>query len=627
MENKEQNTDYFYTFLKARRKKMGITLSSVAKGICSISTVQRIERDEIVVEKMLRNRIMARLGISEREYENYLPPKEYERWTLRQEILKHIEKKQFLIVDNKLEEYKKRMPKKSIERQFVATMEFMVLQMSNAPIFEQRICIENAVKETICMKNENFPKELLLDTQELNLLVEYIALHGTGINERDVMQWRIKQYEEVIAYIENSHIDEQGRAKIYPKVVYYWMKSICDFYKNDVSDVPKQLIEYGLKISETAIELLRNTMKLFYFMEILELRKIFISGKLKYVTGKETKELEELLETTTVWHKLFMELYTEYEVSPYMEHFCHLYWEMQSYPMGEVVKIRRKMKGITKEKLSDETCDLKSITRCEKERVKTQKYTIRDVFPKVGLGIENICSGVVTSDYETVELYEKMKNYANVFDFVEWEKYIYKLEKRLSMDIAQNKQIIEMEMNWLLQCKNMISDEELQKNLISSLENTISLKSIVNYKNGYITQKELIAIYRIAKTKEEKEEEKYLKILRDIFEDYEKINGITPYILTYEFIMTEISSEMGNIGRYDESTKLSKKVIKECLKHRRSGLLGHNYYGILWNTYKKDIEKKNWDKDVLEKCKFLCEVAKRKNWLIFLEEKIADIVD
>ncbi len=625
MLDKVNDEVYFHRFLKIRRKMMRLTLETVANGVCSTSTVQRMERDETVPEKMIRNRIVARLGISREKYEDYLPPKEYERWMLRQDILKSIERKQFLQLEKQLAEYEKKAPDKSVERQFVAAMKFMILKMKDAPLWEQREMIEKAVKETVKMQGENFPKDLLLADQEINLLIEYVALHGLGVNEKDVVEWRLREYREIIAYIEDSQMDNLGKVKIYPKVVYYWMKLNCEYYKAHSLELPWEIVEYGLEICEKAVELLRDIRKLFYFMELLELRKVFCYEKLKYVIGQEAKELNELVETTVSWYEVLMGLYEEYEVSAYMEHFCHLYWEMQSYPMGEVVQIRRKMMGMTKEDLSDDTCDLKSITRCEKKRVKTQKYTIRGVFPKVKLGVENVCGYVVTNDAEALELYDKITRYANIGDLEKLEDSLNQLEKRLRMDIPENKQAIDMFYDMLLWFKKMISDEEFYINSRSSLENTISLESIVNHEKRYLTQKELYCAYRSAMGKEVKERERYLMVLKAIFEEYQSADCITPYIREYEFIMTEISSWLGDVQRYDESNEISGRVIKECLIHRRIGVLGANCYHILWNNCKIMEKEIVGSKDSLKKCMYLFEIAKKKKLVMFLADKITNI--
>lgn len=625
MLDKVSDEVYFHAFLKARRTMMNVTLETVSEGVCSTSTIQRMERDETVPEKMIRNRIVARLGISGEKYEDYLPPREYKRWMLRQEILKSIERKQYLQAEKQLEKYHKKAPSKAIERQFVYTMKFMLLQMQEAPLLEQREMIEKAVKETVHMENDKFPKHLLLADQEINLLIEYVALHGCGINEKDIIDWKLREYEEIIAYIENSKMDNLGKVKIYPKVVYYWMKLNCDYYKAHELELPKEVVEYGFVVCEKAIELLRDIAKLFYFMELLELRNIFCYEKMKYVSSEKVKDLNEMIETTTSWHNVLMGLYQEYEVCPYMEHFCHLYWEMQSYPMGEVIKTRRKMMGMTKEDLSQDTCDLKSITRCEKERVKTQKYTVRGLFPRVGLGFENICGHVVTTDAEALELYDKITRYAYTGDLKNWEKSLNELEKKLRMDIPENKQAIEMFYNLLLWYKQIISDNEFYINSKNELENTISLENLMNYEKQYLTQKELYCVYRIAQGKVGKEQERYLCILKEIFEEYETLDCITPYIREYEFIMTEISSWLGNIGKYQESNKVSKRVIKECLIHRKIGMLGGNCYHILWNNHQIIQKQMNSNKGELKKCKILFEIAKNKKLVEFLVAKITSI--
>uniref|UniRef100_UPI004056EE88 hypothetical protein n=1 Tax=Agathobacter sp. TaxID=2021311 RepID=UPI004056EE88 len=625
MLDKVQDEIYFHTFLKTRREMMGVALAKLAKGICNASTILRMEQDEYIPEKMIRNRIVARLGISGEKYEDYLPPKEYERWMHRQDILGSIERKRLSEAEELLEKYKKDAPKNAVEKQFIAAMHFMLLQMRNAPFAEQREAIEAAVKETVKRKGDEFPEKLLLADQEINLLIEYAALHGTGTDGKETAEWRLNEYRKIIAYIENSYMDNLGKAKVYPKVVCYWMKLVCDYYEGNKLDIPWEIVEYGLEVCDRAIELLRDTEKMFYFMELLEKRKFFIHKKLQYMKEDEVNELRVFIEKGDLWYKVLMELYKEYEVSPYMEHFCHLYWEMQSYPMGEVIRTRRKMMRMTKEELSDDTCDLKSITRCEKDRVKTQKYTVRGLFPKVGLGTENICGSVVTNDFESLELYDEMIRYANSVDLEKWEECHNVLKRKLRTDIPENKQVIEMSNNLLLRYRSMISNEEFEVNIRNSLQSTISLECIMNYEKRHLTQKELFSVYKIATVKEGKEKEKYLSVLKGIFEKYEDTDRITPYISEYEFIMTGISSWLGNIEDYRQSNKISKRIIKECLRHRRIGVLGMNQYHILWNNHQKTDTKIIEDKELLVKCKVLCEIVKNTNWIEFLKEKISNI--
>lgn len=73
----------YHVFLIATRQMHGVTLNQLAEGLCSESEMQRIEKGERLPEKLMRDRIMARMGISDDNYEDYLQTEEYERWALR----------------------------------------------------------------------------------------------------------------------------------------------------------------------------------------------------------------------------------------------------------------------------------------------------------------------------------------------------------------------------------------------------------------------------------------------------------------------------------------------------------------------------------------------------------------
>uniref|UniRef100_UPI00405639B2 hypothetical protein n=1 Tax=Agathobacter sp. TaxID=2021311 RepID=UPI00405639B2 len=621
---------YFHTFLKARRTMMGVTLESVSKGIFSVSTIHRMEKDENVPEKLARSRILARLGVSGEKYEDYLPPKEYGRWLIRQKILKCIERKQLHQAEKLLGEYKAKAPKKEVDRQFMLAMKFMMLRIKAAPLLEQRTTLEKAIRETVQMEGEGFPEGLLLADQEINLFIEYAALYDTGNGKKDNIEWKLKEYQKIIKYIEDSYIDDTGRAKIYPKAVCYWMKLVYESSKENLLDMSLEIAEYGIAICNRAIELLRNMKKLFYFVELLELRHAFMESRLRYVPEGEKNEAEKNMTELNNWYHLLMDLYKEYKVNPYMEHFCHLYWEMQSYPMGDAIRARRNMLGMTKGTLSDDAYDLKSVTRCELNQVKTQKHTLRNMLSKVALGNDNVCTNVVTNDYGALELYIKMGKYADNSDFENWETCIAQLEKILCMDIPQNRQLIEREKNLLDYKRGNISNEEFIQNMKDVLGLTMSTDDIMNNPESYITKREMSCIYSIAMRNGENKENPYLDLLKCICEKYEQKDMITAYIIEYECIMTGIASLLGNYGKYEEGDNISKKIIKESLIHRRIGFIAPNLYHMQWNNQQKALKgigflDKRKELEGYKQCLILCEIPKLEVWISFLKDKINSI--
>lgn len=59
----------FHGFLVATRQIHNVSLKQLAEGLCSESEMQRVEKGERLPEKLMRDRIVARLGISDDNYE------------------------------------------------------------------------------------------------------------------------------------------------------------------------------------------------------------------------------------------------------------------------------------------------------------------------------------------------------------------------------------------------------------------------------------------------------------------------------------------------------------------------------------------------------------------------------
>lgn len=213
------------------------------------------------------------------------------------------------------------------------------------------------------------PRQLLSE-QELNLLTEYVRLQECDAEPETVFNRRCEQYKEILHYIENSHLNHACRAKVYPKAAYYLSDLIIRHAKTEEN------LAMGISICDQSIELLRNSRKLYYFIELTDVFEKLVKEYAVYLRRsnrqEETEILQAALREKQNWRNVIMELYTKHNVSPYMEYFCHLYWEMESYCIGDVIRIRRQMFGMTKEQLCKGICSVKTLTRMEHKQVKTQ---------------------------------------------------------------------------------------------------------------------------------------------------------------------------------------------------------------------------------------------------------------
>ena len=616
----------FHGFLSAVRKMRGKSTTVLARGLYSRTMMSRIEKGERLPKKLERDRIVARLGISGEGYEDYLSREEYGEWVLRQDILKSIEDKEVAKLEELLAEFALIKDPEKVELQFLETMRFMLLKIKGAAEDELRKMIDRAVAYTIPEIDEGFPKKLLLADQEINLLIEYVNLHNCGETLEECREWKIARYKDISMYIKESCIDDIGRAKVYPKLVYF----ICQEYakENTAAEENREC----LAMCNDAIELLRNTRKMYYMVELLELRQELIARIIEETAEPPSTDLEEfgeLASTSKAWEKLLKELYTEYDVYPYMTNFCYLYLETESHCVNDVIRLRRRMLRITQRELAGDVCDEKTVRRIEKMKISPQMYDIRGLFGRLGMCPEYVRANVITSDPEVMALHRQLNKHINEREYEAWKECLNKLENSLCMDIVQNKQIVMTSRNWLELCTHKKSTEEYIASLKEILEYTIPIDKAFKYKEWYLTDAELTSLHAIAVNIDVHEKNPYLLKLIEYCEAEIHNGSVSIRMRANEFIITSVANSLGSMGYYEKSNQFSETILKCSLMNRRMSTLAKNIYNRLWNELQVSaISSKTrddeYDNKVLHRCILLCDIAKMKQFKKFFESKLKD---
>lgn len=620
----------FHGFLAARRQMQGKPLTQVGRGLYSKPMLARIESGERLPGKLERDRMVERLGVSGDRYEDYLPLNDYEWWTQRQEIVKAVEAKDWSFVETKLEEYKGKRRRSRVEKQFLQAMRFMMMQGMEAADEELHAVMEEAFHYTVPNIKQRFPKHLLLAPQEINLFIEYVRYHRPtkAYTEAKWRKWKRAKYARISQYIDQSCMDNIGKAKVYPKLVYY----ICQEYS--VEQKRLREIAYCLKLCNDAIELLRDTRRMYYLVELLELRQTYIAAILKIReegltdVNAEVEELQALAKISGEWEKMFKDLYKRYDVNPYMENFCYLYWETESYCINDVIRIRRKMLGLTQAELVDGICDVKTLRRTERKKRNAQMCEVREMFERLGLCPEYVRANVVTSDAEVMKVHEETVKYANNYDVDRWKEGVARLERELCLEIPQNKQAIERERILLELFLKEISNEECVEQLKVGLELTMPVDKIMESEEWYLTVEEISYLQSMAIRINPSADNVYIEILRKYCNEQILKNCVETRVGAHEQLITNLENYLGNLGLTDESNRLGEFMIKYDLKNRRMHTLAKNLYHICWNNYQiGDGKTLARDEEVLEnlhKCILLSEIINDKKLHDFLKNKLDD---
>lgn len=605
----------FYDLFDQLIRVQQIPEEKISEGLCSVSMISRIRQGERTPNKMMRDRLVARLGLADDRNENFLGYEEYVKWKLRYRILTCIENENFAEAEKLMCHFTKDDDFNNLlEQQFYYMMQVQLLQVQCGA--EEKIAelLEKAVSLTMpSVLGRGKPlSELLLANQEINLLLEYEKYkHPEQLQERCA---------EMLQYIINADWDADSKAKIYPKVVFYECE--CAFLGKPDYEKLLEHCNYG-------IECLRKTEKMYYLWELLTMRERIYKEWILILEKQEDEEkasyLLEAQQENEKWKQAIEMVYSLSGLQPQMKTSCYFYMQQEMYCINEVIRCRREMFGMTKKKLSENICSEKTVGRLEKHQTKVQMPIAKQLFEKLNLSGEYQRADIVTNNPEVLEWLNEFVLAGNNYEIEEALKILQHIETHISMEIPLNKQFIHL-MKSKLQSISMTSEqffEEAKK----ALEYTVSEQCIFQAKNLYLTNGELTCLYHMAQSLGGKGLNTYYKLLLFICSEWEKNGEIGAHIGIYELLMSKIASVYGREGDLDEADKIFKKAMLECLRYKRVNQLHLNLYCLVWldmEREKKGIQKKEFSDipNALDSCIQLSKMCIKNHYEIVYTEKI-----
>lgn len=570
---------HFNTFMLAMRKGKSVTLERLGWGLCSISMLDRIEKGERLPDKLMRDRLMDRLGVVNDGFEDFLAPDEYALWRERQVLLQAIERRDLDAAEESIRRYERdNKGGNAIENQFYLAMKIQLMQYQGENEGELCPVVQRALALTVPDCSVDKWESYLLAPQEWNLLLEYIRCGGNvGPICESGAAYKVAAYEKLLETIEHSSMDIYSSVKIYPKAVCYWCAEVM---KVPAEDWNRRKIFATLN---RALEMLRSTGRMYYLCELLEAME-------RVLSGGEIAAPQPSLSQVRQWQDVLTGLFRDRDMSEKMESCAYLYWQMNNYSIGEVVRKRRKMLGLSGKELCDGICGEKTLRRLENNQSSTHMEIMGELFERLGLSPEYQRKKVIVDRYESVVLYETAVKALNNQDMETLGKVLPKLRKTLPMDILNNQQEMEVLETLYLWYREQIAKKECLSRLQQALEYTISLNDVRHMKEGYLSYGEILCVYNMATVADEPEKRAYIDLLQCFCELLAKERDIKEYITLYELIMYKVASYWGDNGEYEVSNKITDDILNECLSLRRMNMLHMCIYNRLWNQTKTAAE-------------------------------------
>ncbi len=618
-----QSEQDFSLFLKRVRMESGVPEEVLAEGLMNVSQLSRIESGERTVCKTMRNCLLGRLGVAPDLYENLLDNEDYAEWVWQHQILCAIDQKAIQLAEQLLGEYKKQEPlHDKTKQQFCIMMNAEMMKQQGADrsvlgsLYEMAVCL--TVPHVEQTYQEGVP-EKLLSVLEVNAILEYEYYRELADNTftAKCRYW--------MAYVEDSLFDVLSKAKIYPKIVWYYIGEILAKYKTlDLTGLYD-----ALQVCEQAVELLRDTGRAYYLTELLECRKQILKAMIhKLMAGgkrREAERYERLLQESTALEKLLKNLYTAYDVPVYMQDCTYLYRQRWVFAIGDVLRIRRNMLGLTQEQVCEGICSVKSLRRAEKKQADMQREPLGKILMRLGLSKEIQKTALVTNDRSVLHLHHELDVCRNNREPEKARALLGQMKNKLCLEIPENMQFVKECEASLDLMESRITGSEFVERVDEALRCTLKAEKIYDVDEVYLTETEMSCICNKAKEADETEKRELIDFMLGFFEKFKNKDLLSEYISMYEFVMVSVTNELSSLGEYQLAAALDKKGLREVLRCRRLWVINEFLYDLWWmDMQQKSVtrqEKEKMTNDLIQ-CVIISHFCKRRYYERFYMDTI-----
>lgn len=596
----------FSSTLRKWRREAGVSLEKLSDGLCSMSMLSMIESGKRGADKLLRNRLLGRLGVSEYTYEELLQTDEYGMWLTRQKIICALENGDIKATKELNTEYYRSLNSNNrLEKQFSLGIKAIIFEYENKSYEEIKDIFVEICKLSIpsLIVNPISITEYCLSHTEYYFFVEYLKYSSLA----DCNEKRIKNNIEVLFSMLDNHrndaLEISDKAKIYSKVVVILHQLIQKLSSTDY---------YITRLKAEALyayENLRKTGRSYYLKELLEMLKIW------YPDDKNYSICIGVLDAVN-------DEFGRGSVKIYDIEYLR---ETYAYSLGDIVRRRRKMFGLTQDDLAVGICDKRTINRIEKMECKAHSEIVRELLRRLRLPPDYLYTDVSTDCKNAIELVREFKKYAIGEDTEAQKSILTRIKGLIDVEKPINKQCLgKMEYDVLIRERKM-SYEEIRSGFNSLLDFTLKGTDVYGAKEVFLTKTEKNIIQNMVIIERDKlrifDDKKYGLLKRIIDEDYQTEVQKTTHFGEYAFLMDSIASWEGTDGNFDISNRISREIIEYGLKCQRLHNVHVNLYNLIWNEWKKS-NAAEIQQDKLYSCIWLAYLCDMKKDMDFYKRKL-----
>lgn len=451
----------FGKLIRYERKKRKISIEKLVRGLCSQTTLKKIESGERTLDFFVIKRVVERLGISPNKFDILQDERCYRFVLLREKIEELLDKGLFNEVESGLNDYEQMIePQEFLQKQYVLMVRGIVASERDKNHGKAKDFFKQALDYTV--------KDFLIENLESYSMGEdEFILFLLYLKELELIgEIRIKDYgNEILRYIETIFKDEEIRVNLYSKAD--WMVGESFLSCNEE--------EEALQIFLKGEEIVTKNGLLIHLSCLLE-RIVELAENRNQTLYLEYKKMKDALRTV---YNEFSILWNE---KPKL---WKTYKANGAFLISEFIREERLVQGISQESLAESLdIDVKTISRIERGKARPKAGTLKRICDFLGVSDDFSSARIVTDDFELIELDREITKLLVYYKYDVAGVLYNRLKNRLSKEIKENRQYITF-MDFVFERQeNNKSDKEFIVDLMEALSITRGinpLKSLGEY--------------------------------------------------------------------------------------------------------------------------------------------------
>lgn len=574
----------FGRYLEDKRISHGVTIEELAVGICDCSLITKLESGERISSMLMRNRLLERIGATSEEYERFVSVEEFEDWKKRTLIVDFISERKCQEAKEELAKYHADNERGDIfAEQFYFDMLAMISKLEkNTGVVEYA---EKALRKTVVINKDGIVTNKKLAPKEINLIIEYSAKLGK--------YQRREQLQRLLSYADNNILDGRNLVLFYPKLVWTYVSENLYDYMND-----NVWLMRALKMVEKAMTCLSETDRLMYMLELSSVKKriwqhILESSELKKSIGYEffLEDKKKSEDEFILWKSIG----DEFGVDLKADDWCYLYREEGVKCIGDIIKRRRNMIGMSAEELCIDICTVETLERIEKLKRTPQPKRMKRLFERLGLVGEYQKTFISVTDSEIKRCSEDVTRYSNSGEYDKALAELNHLYTILVDRTPEDEQFLLMTETMIRYRRGEISNADCIYRLNKSLKYTLSEFDFSQ--SYYLRRNELTCIYNIVMARGGEIPEEYGKFFMDLCHSMLNDRTARDTRVLEVFMLAAIRIQICK-GNYDEAERLSEKLVQIELQNKRSNVL-YSAFNVRILIFEQKMEAG----EMVEKCR------------------------